>query len=159
MYSKIIVYCSAFSFYHNSESMEIGSFLGGFPTFRIYGTGGLLGVDLWAFSLIVFWFFTSGSDALGYCFMFLLVLLPVTTFILSLLVGKNDLGGRRKWLICIAFGIMYMLAEYATFRAANMAVLGRFLPPSFGMLPAGAVLSLLGLGIGSGLRRLAARRK
>ena len=26
--------------------MEIGSFLGGFPTFRIYGTGGHLGVDL-----------------------------------------------------------------------------------------------------------------
>ncbi|GAA6442015.1 hypothetical protein K170097C1_65200 [Hungatella effluvii] len=46
MYSKIIVYCSAFSFYHNSESVEIGSFFGGFPTFRIYGTGCLLGVDL-----------------------------------------------------------------------------------------------------------------
>ena len=27
--------------------MEIESFPGGFPTFRIYGTGGHLGVDLW----------------------------------------------------------------------------------------------------------------
>ena len=33
-------------FYHNSKSVEIGSFLGGFPTFWIYGTGGHLGVDL-----------------------------------------------------------------------------------------------------------------
>ncbi len=33
-------------FYHNSESEEIESFPGGFPTFRIYGTGGHLGVDL-----------------------------------------------------------------------------------------------------------------
>ena len=114
---------------------------------------------IWAFSLIVFWFFTGGSDAMGYCIMFLWVLLPVTTLILSLLIGKNDFGGRRKWLCCLAFGAMYMLAEYATFRAANMAAFGRLLPPSFGMFPAGAVISLLGLGIGSGLRRLAARHK
>ena len=73
--------------------------------------------------------------------------------------SKNDFGGRRKWLCCLAFGAMYMLAEYATFRAANMAAFGRLLPPSFGMLPAGAVISLLGLGSGSGLRRLAARHK
>ena len=33
-------------FYHNSESVEIRSFPGGFPTFRIYGMGGHLGVDL-----------------------------------------------------------------------------------------------------------------
>ena len=37
---------SVFLLYHNSESVEIGSFLGGFPTFRIYGTGDHLGVDL-----------------------------------------------------------------------------------------------------------------
>lgn len=116
-------------------------------------------LGIWAFSLIVFWFFTSGSDAMGYGIMFLWVLLPVTTLLLSLLIGKNDFGGRRKWLVCIAFGIMYMLAEYATFRAANMAAFGRFLLPSFGMLPAGAVLSLLGLAIGSGLRRIASHRK
>ena len=33
-------------FYHNSESVEIACFLSRFPTFRIYGTGGHLGVDL-----------------------------------------------------------------------------------------------------------------
>ena len=33
------------SFYHNSESVEIAYFLSRFPTFRIYGTGGHLGVD------------------------------------------------------------------------------------------------------------------
>ena len=119
----------------------------------------LVYLGIWAFSLIVFWFFTSGSDAMGYGIMFLWVLLPVTTLLISLLIGKNDFGGHRKWLVCIAFGIMYMLAEYATFRAANMAAFGRFLLPSFGMLPAGAILSLLGLAIGSGLRRIATRRK
>ena len=36
----------SFLLYHNSESVEIGSFLGGFPTFRIYGTDGQKSVDL-----------------------------------------------------------------------------------------------------------------
>ena len=48
---------------------------------------------IWAIAVIVFWFFTSGSDALGYSVMFFLVLLPVTTFVLSLLIGKNGYGG------------------------------------------------------------------
>ena len=36
-------------FYHNSESAEIACFLSRFPTFRIYGTGAYLGVDLTMF--------------------------------------------------------------------------------------------------------------
>ena len=36
-------------FYHNSESVEMGGFSGRFPTFRIYGTGAYLGVDLTMF--------------------------------------------------------------------------------------------------------------
>lgn len=46
-------------------------------------------LGIWAFSLIVFWFFTSGSDAMGYGIMFLWVLLPVTTLLISLLIGKK----------------------------------------------------------------------
>lgn len=114
---------------------------------------------IWAFSLIVFWFFTDGSDAMGYGFMFLWVLLPVTTLALSLLIGKNDFGGRWKWFACIVFGIMYMLAEYATFSAANMAAFSRLNLPQFGMIPTGAAFSLIGLGIGSGIRRLGTRTK
>lgn len=116
-------------------------------------------LGIWTFSLIVFWFFTSGSDAMGYSIMFLWVLLPVVTLIFSLLIGKNDFGGRWKWLVCIAFGIMYMLAEYATFSTANMVAFSKLNLPHFSMIPTGAVVSLIGLGIGSGLRRLAARRK
>lgn len=39
----------------------------------------LVYLGIWAFSLIVFWFFSSGSDAMGYWIMFLWVVLPVTT--------------------------------------------------------------------------------
>lgn len=105
---------------------------------------------IWAFSLIVFWFFISGADATGYSLMFLWILLPITTFVISLMIGKNNYRG--KWFSSVVFGIMYMLAEYATFQAANMAVSGKFNMPNLEMIPVGAVISLFGLGIGSLIR-------
>ncbi len=48
---------------------------------------------IWAFAMIVFWFFTSGSDAMGYSLMFLWIILPISTFIVSIVI------------------VMYMLAE------------------------------------------------
>lgn len=112
---------------------------------KIILTAAYLGI--WAFSLIVFWFFISGSDATGYSLMFLWILLPITTFVISLMIGKNNYRG--KWFSSFVFGIMYMLAEYATFQAANMAASGKFNMPKLEMIPVGAVISLFGLGIGS----------
>ena len=116
-------------------------------------------LGIWALSLIVFWFFTNGSDAMGYGFMFLWVLLPVTTFVISLLIGLHNYWGRGKWLSAIAFGIMYMLAEYATFNAANMTSSAKINLPDFGMIIGGAIVSLLGLGIGVGIRYLKSKAK
>lgn len=110
-------------------------------------------IVVWAISLIVFWYFTSDSDAMGYGIMFLWVLLPCTTFLISLLIGKNDYWGKYKWITSIAFGVMYMLAEYATFSAANMAAFDKVNMPEFTMIFNGAVISIAGLGIGVGIRR------
>lgn len=116
-------------------------------------------LGIWAFSLVSFWFFNSGSDALGYSIMYLWLLLPITTFVLSWLIGKNNHWGGRKWIGAVAFGFMYMLAEYATFQAANMVTFGKCNLPSFEMLPVGALISLAGLGMGSGVRKLQQKRK
>lgn len=109
---------------------------------------------IWAISLIVFWFFTNDYDAMGYSIMFLWVLLPVTTFVLSLLIGKNDYWGKWKWVSAIVFGVMYMLAEYATFSAANMVSFNKINMPEFGMILSGAIISVVGLGIGVGINYL-----
>ncbi|MBQ8639851.1 MAG: helix-turn-helix transcriptional regulator [Lachnospiraceae bacterium] len=114
---------------------------------------------IWAFSLIVFWFFTSGSDGMAYSLMFLWILLPVTTFVISLLIGKNGYPGRGKWILPIAFGIMYMLAEYGTFQMSNMIAFDKINMPAWGMIPAGAVMSAIGMGIGAGIRRIRGRAK
>ena len=57
-------------------------------------------LGIWAVSLISFWLFGSGSDALGYSIMYLWILLPVTTFILSLDHRKERLLGTEKMAYC-----------------------------------------------------------
>ena len=44
-------------------------------------------LGIWTLSLLSFWMFDSGSDALGYSIMYLWILLPVTTFVVSLIIG------------------------------------------------------------------------
>lgn len=114
---------------------------------------------IWAVLLIVFWFFTSGSDGMGYSLMFLYILLPVTTFVISLLIGKNNYWGRWKWASVFVFGIMYMLAEYGTFNIANMIAFGKINVPSFEMILVGGFISALGLGTGSFLKFIKSKSK
>ncbi len=91
---------------------------------------------------------------MGYSIMFLWIVLPVTTFVYSVLIGKNNYWGKWKWISSLAFGIMYMLAEYATFSAANMVSVSKINLPEFGMIPAGMMISIAGLGIGIGMKYL-----
>ena len=86
-------------------------------------------LGIWTLSLLSFWMFDSGSDALGYSIMYLWILLPVTTFVVSLIIGINNYWGHKKWFIAIGFGVMYMLAEYGTFSVANMISFGKLNVP------------------------------
>ena len=70
-------------------------------------------------------------------------------FVISLLIGKNNYMGRWKWFFSIAFGIMYMLAEYATFSAANMISFDKINMPQFSLILIGAIISQTGLVVGT----------
>ncbi len=113
---------------------------------------------IWAFAIMVFWLFTSGSDAMGYSLVYLWILLPITTFMFSLIIANNDYFGKWKWLSAPAFGVMYMLADYATFSAANMTSFDKFNVPNFWMIIAGAIISAIGLTIGYTSRRIKKHR-
>ncbi len=104
---------------------------------------------IWAISEIVFWFFSEPSDAMGYSLMFIWILMPVTTFIVSLIIGKNGYFGRFRWVIPVILGIMFMLVPYSTFGASNMAAFHTFRWPDFPMLPAGAAIAYAGMGLGA----------
>lgn len=104
---------------------------------------------IWAVALIVFWFFISEIDGIGYSLMFMWILLPVTIFVVSLIIGKNNYWGRWKWFSSVVFGLMYMLAEYATFSTANMIEFQKINIPDFFMILIGGIFSIVGLSIGS----------
>ena len=106
-------------------------------------------LGIWAISLIVFWFFTSGSDGMAYSLMFLWLLLPVSTFTVSLLIAKNGFFGKMRWLSAPIFGLFHMLAEYATFNLANMVAFSKFNLPRPEYFLAGAVISAIGIAIGT----------
>ncbi len=108
---------------------------------------------IYAIAMILFWCVADGSDAMGYSLLIFYFVLPVTTFVLSILIGINDYWGRWKWLSAVIFGIMYTLAEYATFKLANTFVFGNFNLPNLTLLLIGAIISLAGLGIGTLVRR------
>lgn len=112
---------------------------------------------VWTAALIAFWFFDSASDAMGYSLVYLWLLLPLTTFCVSLIIGINNYWEHRKWLSALVFGFMYMLAEYGTFRMANMIAFDKINMPEFIMIPAGAAISAAGLCIGAGIRYINAK--
>ena len=104
---------------------------------------------IWAFAMIVFWFFTDGSDAMGYSLMFLWIVIPVTTFVVSVVIGKNSFWGRAEWAFALFFGEMYMLAEYGTFKMANNIAFDKLNAPDWGIIIAGAAISAIGMLLGS----------
>lgn len=114
---------------------------------------------VWTIAVCTFWIPADGIDAMGYGIVWLWVMLPAATFIASLLIGCDARFGKGKWLLPLAFGVMYMLVEYATFSTANMISFAKINLPIFSMIIGGAVVSLVGMAIGAVMRKLAARKR
>ena len=57
--------------------------------------------------------------------------------------------GKGKWAFTLFFGIMYMLAEYGTFKIANNITFNKLNSPDLGMIVAGAIISAIGMLSGS----------
>lgn len=111
-------------------------------------------LGIWAIAMIAFWFFTDGSDAMGYSLMYLWIILPVTTIVISYLIGRNDYFGKGQYLIPILMGIMYMLSEYGTLSMANMVEFHKVNSPEWSMIFIGVILSFAGIFIGKGISRI-----
>ena len=113
---------------------------------------------IWALSIIVFWL-GGKQDAMGYSLVTFYLVLPVTTLILSFFIGKDTSWGRTKWLMPLFFGVMNMLAPYATFSLANMLAFDKLNLPAPTDLLAGFIYALVGLALGTWLRLLKARHR
>lgn len=113
---------------------------------------------LWALSILAFWMGLK-QEAMLYSIAAFYLVLPLTTLILSALVGWHESWTGLRWLMLLFFGFLYMLAPYATFNLANMLTVERFYGPDLATLLPGLLCAAAGMGIGCGLRRLKNRRR
>lgn len=104
-------------------------------------------LGIWTLSILTFWLFKE-QDAFGYSLIVFYCILPITTFIISFLIGKDKNWDFTKYFIPIFFGIMYMLGDYATFSLANMTSFSKFNLPSFSMIISGAIISYIAILLG-----------
>ncbi len=104
---------------------------------------------IWAMCLIWFWLGQGSDDAMGYSLLVFFLILPVSTFVISLMIGKDTGWGKSKWLMLLFFGAMYSLADYGTFSLANTLTFGNVHYPELETAIPGLVISAIGMGIGS----------
>lgn len=108
---------------------------------------------VWALVILTFWL-GGRQDAMGYALVNLYLVLPVSTLAVAVMMGLDEGWRGVRWLMLLFFGILYMLAPYATFSLANMASFGQLrLPEAAAMLP-GILCGAAGMSIGCLVRRL-----
>ena len=111
---------------------------------------------IWALSIIVFWL-GGGSDAMGYSLVVFYLVLPITTLIISVFIGKDDGWANYKWLMLLFFGFMYMLACYATFSLANSTTFDHLNIPDLTDIVPGILCPAVGMAAGTVIRSVKGR--
>lgn len=118
-------------------------------------------VVLWAACLIWFWLGKDSDDsgfAMAYSLVTFYCILPVSTFVISLQMGKDASWGYGKWIMPLFFGAMFSLEGFATFSMANTLAFGNQHTPTLEAAIPGFVISLLGLGAGLLVKRYKASK-
>lgn len=110
---------------------------------------------LWTACLLWFWIGRRHDPTFAPAFsiMALYLILPIATFVISILIGKDESWGRYRWLIAFFFGAMYSLECYGTFKLANTLAFGNQHVPSIEDTIPGIMVSLFGMGIGFWMRK------
>ena len=112
---------------------------------------------IWATCIVVFWI-GGRADAVGYSLVVLYLILPVTTLTISFFIGKDNGWANYKWLMLLFFGLMYMLAPYATFSLANTVTFGNINMPEIATLLPGILFSAAGMLIGTIIKKIKAKK-
>lgn len=107
-------------------------------------------VVLWTACLIWFWVGRSNDPTFAPAFsiMTFYLILPITTFILSIIIGKDESWGKFRWFMVCFFGGMQSLMGYGTFKMANTLAFGNQHYPTIEDAIPAIVISALGMGIG-----------
>lgn len=105
-------------------------------------------VFIWLAVVVLFWLCIAPDDAMGFSLLAFYIVLPLSTIIVSLIIGLDKDWGKGKWVVPPIFGVLYMLAEYLTFSLSNTLTTGNVNQPEYIMLLSETVLSFVWIVIG-----------
>lgn len=117
------------------------------------------------FSMLL-WFWSGGADestlgAMGFSLITQFIIFPISIFLSSFLIGFQE-GFKYRFFFSILYGISYPLSHYLTFSLLNMIVNSKFNfigIEEFMMFLVGLGISLIGMGIGFGIKYIFYRKK
>jgi transcriptional regulator with XRE-family HTH domain len=104
---------------------------------------------IWAMVIIWYWMGGADEDAMGYSLVVFYMLLPISTFVISVFIGKDSGWANYKWMMLLFFGFMYMLAAFATFALGNTVATGNVNYPEITDTLPGILCSTFGMLIGT----------
>ncbi len=108
----------------------------------------LIYILIWVACILFFWIFSGATDAAVFSIFVFWGILPITSLIISAIIGKDNFKPLIKIGTVVLIGIMYMLCEYFTFSLANMVAFDKFNFINFDALLMGTGFSAIGMGIG-----------
>ena len=103
---------------------------------------------IWAFNIMVSWFFSAESISEAQAGAFQWLVLPVATIVISLLIEKNDFWGKRKWFAPIGFGLMFLLSIYASYGMRENSIFNQIDLQTITLFFIGAIASVIGIVLG-----------
>lgn len=103
---------------------------------------------IWAFNIMVSWFFSAESISEAQAGAFQWLVLPVATIVISLLIGKNAFWGKRKWFAPIGFGLMFLLSIYASYGMRENSIFNQIDLQTITLFFIGAIASVIGIVLG-----------
>lgn len=113
---------------------------------------------MWVASLMFFWLSDMPDDTHTVIFLALYIQLLVVTFGISAVIGYFDFCKKLKWLWAAVFGVMYTLLHFLTMNLSYIRDYDEFIFPSVILFSFGAVLSLIGLLIGTAIKAFKVKR-
>lgn len=119
----------------------------------------LIYLSAWCVAVATFWLFGNSPLVILYGVIVFRLLLPIATFVVSVIIGANDHWGKYKWIVPIVLGFMYIMCGYATFSVANTMASGNINMPEFKLAFPAAIISFVGLAIGVGIDCFKKRKK
>lgn len=109
-------------------------------------------LGIFAIAVLAFWAFTGKSDAIGYGILYIWVLMPLVSFVTSLVVGLLKIWGRYRALWLALCAILITLLPCVTFDAAHALHFGSLVAPNLTMLIGGCIVSYIGFAVGIVIR-------